>query len=468
MINIVQAFSILFLLYAETSNGHAYLSKPLTRNALMVHENGLCSWDPNASIPCNGNPHSLNEEEPITGCGIIQGRDPKNPTVYGSGKLGYANTGYKTTYTQGELVPMTVTVGTYHGGIFQFRIQDVLDNADPDGSIWDSLPLLKVESFSPQCDKYVDEGHTTGCGRETCVQEKTCAAVPLQPYGPFEAYKQDMMVQLPKDLSCKHCVLQWRYISSNSCWPDWTHCPESEKFWNCADIEIIPSNPAPTPSTVPTSPIDLPWDLSCLCQFETGCVVDSDCCSGQICADLGGEHMSARLCVENPTYYTNDFVASSSCKKTVTSPTVDAHDSNCQVDSDCCNPSAKCGGDGMCRFPDTCKEFASTPTPFATVHPTVHPTAVPTEAPTLCPPSACYASIQNPSSWYVHILDDWCMDDCKGRVSNCVSGCRNENTRRLSETNSVQSQDLWTQLREAGWIATALLSTPPRGSILTN
>lgn len=451
MIKIFHAFAIsfLFLLYIENSNAHAYLSKPLSRNALMVPKNGLCSWDPNASIPCNGNPYSMNEEEPITGCGIIQGRDPKNPTVYGTGKLGYANTGYKTTYIQGELIPMTVTIGTFHGGIFEFRIQDVGGNADPDGSLWDSLPLLKVESFSPPCDKYVDEGHTTGCGKETCVQGKTCAVVPLQPYGPFDAYKQDMMVKLPDNLSCKHCVLQWRYRTANSCWPDFVHCEGSEAFWNCADVEIVSSNPVLAPTTVPITPSDLPWDLSCLCPFETSCDVDSDCCSGQICADLGDEHMSSRLCLENPTYYENDFVANIACKKTVTSPTVGAHDNNCKVDSDCCNPSAKCSEDGFCRFPSTCREFSSSPiTPL----PTVQPTSVPTEAPILCPPSSCYASIQNPSSWYAFILDDWCIEDCEGRSANCVTGCRNNN-RRISERKHAQAW--WAQLKEIGWAATA-------------
>jgi hypothetical protein len=73
--------------------------------------------------------------------------------------------------------------------------------------------------------------------------------------------------------------------------------------------------------------------------------------------------MSLRLCVENPTYYANDLITSTSCKKTITSPsTITFSDANCGSDNDCCNPFAKCGLDGFCRFPHECKIARPIPT----------------------------------------------------------------------------------------------------------
>ena len=50
-------------------------------------------------------------------------------------------------------------------------------------------------------------------------------------------------VELPKGVTCKHCVLQWTYYTANN-WgicPDGSsggHCGDPEVFRNCADIKI--------------------------------------------------------------------------------------------------------------------------------------------------------------------------------------------------------------------------------------
>ena len=56
-------------------------------------------------------------------------------------------------------------------------IQDVGNNDDPDGTLWETLPVLTVESFQPPCDD------VTQCGIEPCVADKTCASIPLNAYG---------------------------------------------------------------------------------------------------------------------------------------------------------------------------------------------------------------------------------------------------------------------------------------------
>ena len=82
---------------------HGYLAGPISRNALSLPSNNLCSWA--GSIPCTGDSQSWNQEEPTTGCAIKQGGG--SPYAYGDGALGYKNTGYKTSYMAGEVVTMT-------------------------------------------------------------------------------------------------------------------------------------------------------------------------------------------------------------------------------------------------------------------------------------------------------------------------------------------------------------------------
>lgn len=448
-------FLILFTIaiFIESINSHAFLSIPRSRNAIGDVNNipQLCSWNypsDGAIAPCFGCPHCMNVEELTTGCGIRQGGG--EPYMFGDGPYAFAQTGYYTEYNKGSLVPMKVKIGTFHGGIFEFRIQDIGSNSDPIGSTWQSLPVLTVESFSPVCDNT----DLLICPYESCVDERTCAQVPLQPYGDYLNYEQDINVRLPENLECDHCVLQWRYITGNSCPSEnFAHCESSEQFWNCADIKIVSdgspvatpvATPVTTPVTAPTmsmAPIDTstsqapsqapldnePWNSQCLCQFETGCVVDSDCCPGQVCGYYG---MEERLCVENNFYYNDKTTLSNpSCKATLTAPNVGADDFGCVTDADCCNPFAKCGDNKLCSFPVTCSNYnelyTGSPT---TTYPTENPSEEPTTAsPTVDCSSRCRANIDS-SLWYASIVDDWCLSDCTSTTltypERCLMGCR--------------------------------------------
>merc|ERR1719265_3051406 len=100
----------------------------------------------------------------------------------------------------------------------------------------------------------------------------------------------NMVFELPRDVSGDRCIIQWRYYTANSCempgyrdyaWPgaDWRNpaggwglstcqVPLSndgdgfpERFWNCADVEILPADgdsgtppPPPPPSPPPPPP----------------------------------------------------------------------------------------------------------------------------------------------------------------------------------------------------------------------
>jgi hypothetical protein len=195
-------------------------------------------------VRSTGCPHCWNQEETTTGCGIIQ--SGSIPYVFGNGGLSFENTKYITQYSQGEVIDVTVKTSAYHGGRFEFRIQDVGSDMDPDGTLWKDLPLLTVESFSPACT-------FQGCRDEPCVAAKTCANIPLGGYGSGEGNDMKIKVRLPTFTVCEHCVMQWRYVTGNSC-EGGISCESdiSEMFWNCIDLKITPTNPVLSPTIAPS------------------------------------------------------------------------------------------------------------------------------------------------------------------------------------------------------------------------
>jgi len=115
--------------------------------------------------------------------------------------------------------------------------------------------------------------------------------------------------------------------------------------------------PSPTPTLIPTTASTsskVPsGPAKCMCEFTIGCTTDSDCCAGQTCRSYGNLWTQCR---ENPEYTS----VTESCKNTVTYPGLTFKDFGCTSDNDCCNPSAKCGSDSLCRFPDSCSHFPMT------------------------------------------------------------------------------------------------------------
>jgi len=221
--------------FLVSANAHGYLSKPVSRNALG--KGGLaspaCSWG-GSPFPCNGDFMSLGGTSgpDITGCAAAG----KGGLVTGNGGLSFASTGYKTSYAKGATIDVEIDVTAYHGGKFEFKLQDVGSNPDPSAGAW-SAPLT-VNSFSPTCG--------SACAvTEPCVAAKTCAQIPLTKGSHSGKYR--IAVQLPADVQCEHCVLQWHWTSSNSC-GNGLACSGSEQFWNCADIKIGSGNSGSIPT----------------------------------------------------------------------------------------------------------------------------------------------------------------------------------------------------------------------------
>lgn len=147
-------------------------------------------------------------------CGIC-GEDFNADKLWEKGGKNYR--GYTVrTYAQGETIDVTVEITANHKGYFEFRLCDV-DQANNDGEATQACLNKNVLK-----DKY-------GRIKVPC----------LNGTGKFP-----ISLVLPKTLSCKHCVFQWKYNTGNSWNIDPTTkigcmgCGPQENFYGCSDIEI--------------------------------------------------------------------------------------------------------------------------------------------------------------------------------------------------------------------------------------
>ncbi len=182
----------------------------------------------------------------------------------------YYNKGMVThTYQQNGTISIDIVVTNHHNGFFEFRLCDVRYCG---GEISESC-LRGKHCYLLQRVK-----------QESCESRKDWKCAPIDPAHPSRWYlpcpsgKIDfygggkMVYQLPENLHCKHCVLQWYWAAGNSCNPPglerffkssrrpmWKHCPGqgharngwrrwlgkcngrmfSEEYFQCSDVRIL-------------------------------------------------------------------------------------------------------------------------------------------------------------------------------------------------------------------------------------
>jgi len=256
------------------AQGHGFVAKPVARNGNWQGLGGA-------------------KMEPATGCSQL-GASYYPPVALDK----------RTTYQAGEVIEVDATITAHHGGKLEFRVQDVGNKDDPDGSLWSSIAPLKVLSFSSSvldaatnrykcsfCSQGPEPCAPMGPGLERALRgvsaasetvlsrAGTCAQVPLGGQHPPHAHPwthtYTIQVKLPDDLHCEHCVMQWYYETGNSCGGTGLACPGSEKFWNCMDVKIKGDGsvltPAPTASLPTAHPTAPPTSVSSGEEGKCGC-----------------------------------------------------------------------------------------------------------------------------------------------------------------------------------------------------
>ena len=175
------------------------------------------------------------------------------------------------TYKRGSVVNFEVDVLNHHNGYYEFYICNIdACSKDISASCFKNGHCKRLQRNPSKCDS----GTRSDCGP---IDRKNRGRWYL-PCGPFPSgeiiygQKGTMQYQLPSDMYCDHCVIQWYWVTANFCNPpavvdyfngpdrprNWGTCPGQnnavggvnknlakcgaknfpEEYWQCADVRI--------------------------------------------------------------------------------------------------------------------------------------------------------------------------------------------------------------------------------------
>lgn len=311
---------------------------------------------------------------------------------------------YSTTYQQGGTIEITVRITAHHKGWFEFYI---CDNDEGGAITTDCLKQLERDENDPS-DSPIDPQYP---GRYYCPP--TC-------HPEYESSgTMTMRYKLPTDLSCEHCVLQWWWVSGNTChgggyedptiFPDISEdCPASgwlprenskcedtgqypEEFWNCADITIAPSQPGTPPTPLLYTPAPSPAPSTAPAPTIPG-----------------GE----RTCVSKAPHISDEWCQQVQCAQDY-------------IDGGFCEWT-----EGGTTSPPTEGETPSPSSAFPTSSPSRYPTPLITSTPTPAPAPSIppQESSQDCVSIVAHISNEWCQSVACDQVYIDAGLCQRGNS----------------------------------------
>ncbi|CAH1773237.1 unnamed protein product [Owenia fusiformis] len=219
MLTLVLVASLLALV-----NGHGRMINPAARNCMWRYGfKNPANYDDTA-LYCGGLQNQVKQGGKCGTCGdAYQGPRPHEA----GGK--YANGVIAKTYKQGQIAEVTVELTAGHMGWMEFRLCK-----------WDN-PKVPV---------------TQECLDENVLQLADGSGTKV----PIDNTKRMIIarLQLPKNINCKQCVVQWLYHAGNSwgCEPNGkccSGCGTQEEFKNCADVAIEPSTFTPATQRPPST-----------------------------------------------------------------------------------------------------------------------------------------------------------------------------------------------------------------------
>lgn len=263
---------------ASTASAHGYLKTPRSRN-IVAAQDGI-SWGGTDSDPAPEYcPQCLNRGGAGAACGKINDRSydmPPNsiggimpPNVQGS-------------FAKGGSVDFEVVLTAHHKGHFSFYACAVTDpDAPPTNECFQQHPLeFELDLlYGSQKDPAFPE--------RAYIPPLTYSGIVNDNDGPVPGTLYRYRMKLPEDIEGHLVLLQWHYISGNSCtaegYNDYTfptewgnvrysHLPvcdnipedgdgSPEQFWNCAEISVTsegislaPTTAAPVVPTAPATP----------------------------------------------------------------------------------------------------------------------------------------------------------------------------------------------------------------------
>ena len=221
-------------------HGHGYLKTPRSRN-FAAYQDGRGEYEP----------WSANRKRATETCG----------TISNTRNYDFLPSGVQATYSSGQTVDFDVDMTAHHNGHFVLKACPISPGQTATQACFDRNPLRFVsgENANPH-PNYPDRAYLPPANPPNAPN----GAHPQFASGGRWSYRYKF--QLPQGLSGDLVLLQWHYITGNSClppgyntynWPaGWNpgnlatcveiptssngppppNCPE--QFWNCAEVRI--------------------------------------------------------------------------------------------------------------------------------------------------------------------------------------------------------------------------------------
>jgi len=246
-------------------DAHGYLKSPKSRN---YYANTDGKWyGGTASDPAPENcPHCLNRGGTDGVCGISSNANYEQPPNAMGGLMPPV---VQACYSPGSVVEFESVLTAHHKGHFEFRACPVSSGEVPTQECFDSNPLTFIED--PLYGAVPDTNHPERAYIPNAGSDDT-----------EWTYKH--RYQLPSNLEGELVIIQWYYLTANSCNPegydDYNFAPlgipgnslgqcnyplpsngvpgKPEQFWNCAEVKISTDCGAPTtpfPTKQPSVPV---------------------------------------------------------------------------------------------------------------------------------------------------------------------------------------------------------------------
>jgi len=376
--------AILTLTPTPEVHAHGYLKSPRSRN-YFAHTDGVW-WGGTASDPRPENcPHCLNIGGTEGRCGVIESRNYDYPKNSLGGDLAPV---IQACYQPGAVVEFEASLTAYHMGHMQFYACPISAGQVPTQACFDSNPLTFIS----------DELY--GATPDPLYPER--AYIPNNDYDGFvkdgELYKFLFKYQLPANLSGDLVLIQWHYVTGNSCkdvgydtynWPNGFYpgnipvCDQPlphdgrgvpEQFWNCAEVKISNncdgSNPSSSTSTSSTTTSVATGATTSSTSMGTTSTVPKSCaseteqcgprnpCPDSLCCSEWG------YCGETESYCSKAACCQSNCWDDSTSSTTTSATSTSTsmettsiVPEGCASETEQCGPRNPCPDSLCCSEW---------------------------------------------------------------------------------------------------------------
>lgn len=178
-----------------TAHGHGYLKTPRSRN-YVAYEDGVWFGGTTTTPAKESEPQSANRKKATATCGVISGRNYDYPQNFFGGALAPRP---QACYQPRQIIDLEVTLTAHHMGHFEFKMCSILSGEVPTQACFDENPMTFV----------------SGQGANIDLNYPERAYIPLSSGNWNYSYK----FKFPDGLSGELVLLQWHYVTANSCTP---------------------------------------------------------------------------------------------------------------------------------------------------------------------------------------------------------------------------------------------------------